>query len=235
MTFSFGLRHCHVLMFTTLVPKNNFSGKARPKTSKKQKQHIKLYDHAGLLPLIRTSEDQVYTIVQTTSDYTLVQAAITPAFLTFNFSLDQLAQYASFTNVFDQYRIDEVQVIIRPMYLFQNIALNVMRAPMLYTVIDYDDNSTPGSLAVLQEYSNCQISYNETTVCTFNPHMAVAAYDGSTFTSYANRGPSWIDAAYPAVKHYGVKMGCDGGLTGQTICQEWNIAVRYRVSFKNVH
>jgi len=188
-----------------------------------------------MLPLIRTDEDQIYTIVQNTADYTLSQAAITPAFLSFNFSLDQLAQYASFTTLFDQYRFEEVQVIIRPMYTFIGAALSTVRVPMLYSVIDYDDNATPGTLAVLQEYSNCAISEAETTVATFTPHIAMAAYDGSVFTSFANRSKVWIDAAYPSVKHYGVKMGCDGGVSGQTTLQAWNIAVRYRISFKNIH
>jgi len=188
-----------------------------------------------MVPLIRTLENTTYTIVQNTADYTLSQTAITPAFLSFNFSLDQLAQYTSFTTLFDQYRFEEVQVIIRPMYNAIGLSnISTTRVPMLYTVIDYDDNATPGSLAVLQEYSNCAISEFETTVATFQPHIALAAYDGSVFTSFANQTNQWIDAAYPAVKHYGVKMGCDPGISGQTNLQCWNIAVRYRLSFKNI-
>jgi len=207
----------------------------RKSPGKGKGDHIKLYDSPSTLPLIRSSENKVFTIVQTTNDYTLAQAAITPSFLSFNFSLDQLPQYTSWTAVFDQYKFDQVQVIIRPMYNAVGLAsLSTVRVPQLFTVIDYDDNATPSTLAQLQEYSNCKIAVQETTCCTFAPHMAVAAYSGSAFTDFANLAPSWIDAASPDVKHYGVKMGCDPGVSGQTLLQAWNVSVRYQISFRNI-
>jgi len=197
---------------------------------------IKSYDHAGLVPQLRTNESQVYQISQTVdTTYTLTQAAITPQFLGFNFSLDQLAQYTSWTSVFDQYRIDKVQVTIRPQYNAVGLFVPAsVKIPLLYSVIDYDDNTAASSLSTLKEYSNCNISMYETVVATFQPHLAMAAYDGSVFTSYANIAGQWIDAASPTVKHYGMKLGVEGGQSGQTGLQTYDITIKYLISFRNV-
>jgi hypothetical protein len=202
----------------------------------KSREHIKLYMSPSTLPLIRTLENQVFTIVQTTAEYSLIQQPIVPTFLAFNFSLDQLPQYTSFTTLFDQYKFSEVQVIIRPQYNANPMQVSgTNKVPLLYTVIDYDDNATPSTIAQLEEYGNCQISEYETVSARFTPHMAIAAYDGSVFTSFANKTADWIDAAYPAVKHYGVKMGCGPGFTGQTLLQAYDVSVRYKIQFRNLH
>jgi len=212
-------------------------GKVSKRNHKPSQNLIKSYDHAGLVPRLRTGENQIYQIAQTVdTTYTLTQAAITNTFLGFNFSLDQLAQYSTWTTLFDQYMIDTVQVIIRPQY--NAIGLFVpssVKIPLLYTVIDYDDNTAPTTLTQLKEYSNCNVSMYETVVVQFSPHAALAAYDGSVFTSFANSTRTWIDAAYPGVKHYGVKMGVEGGQSGQTGLQTFDISIKYKVAFRNVH
>jgi len=196
---------------------------------------IKSYDHAGLVPSMHTMENRVYTLVQNIdTNYTLSQAALTESTLAFKFQLNDLADYTSFQVIFDQYKIDKVQVQIRPIGRAQPIVgINTEKIPLLFTVIDYDDATAPTGTSQLKEYSNCNVSLYETVVATFAPHMALAAYSGA-FSSFANVGPTWIDIANPSVQHYGLKLACEAGLSGQTLLQYWDIQFKYQVSFRNV-
>lgn len=196
---------------------------------------IKVFDHAGLIPSLSTPENRIYTVVQNIdTTYYLTQAALTESTLGFNFKLSDVAQYTSFQTLFDQYRIDEVQMIIRPTGQAQYIVGYAnQKIPLLYTVLDYDDNTSPTGVSQLKEYANCQVSLYETVCVRFVPHAATAAYSGA-FTSFANVRPPWIDIAYPSILHYGVKMACEAGLSGQTALQYWDISVKYRISFRNV-
>jgi len=182
-----------------------------------------------------TPENQIYTLVQTIdTPYTLTQAATTESTLGFLFKLSDLNQYTTFQGLFDQYRIDEVQMVIRPVGQAQYVVgIASEKVPLLYTVIDYDDNTAPSGTSQLKEYSNCSVSLYETVCIRFRPHAALATYSGA-FTSFANIASPWLDIAYPSVQHYGVKMACEAGLTGQTSLQYWEITIKQKVSFKNV-
>jgi hypothetical protein len=214
----------------------NKKSKKTQKTSKiTQRKPIIVYDHAGLIPYMSSPEGRSYTVVQTIdTTYTLSQAALTESTLGFNFKLTDLAQYTTFQNLFDQYMIDEVQMILRPAGNYSAvIGINTEKIPLLYVVIDYDDSSTPSGVSQLKEYSNCSVSLFETVCVRFKPHVAMAAYSGS-FTSFANVKSTWIDVAYPSVQHYGVKMACEAGLSGQSNLQYWDISIKYKISFRNV-
>jgi hypothetical protein len=223
--------------FTTDPMNKQLTKKDKGKRVKSKSSNlIKMYDHPGLIPSMNTNENQVFTICQTVdTTYILAQVAITPSFLGFNFSLDQLAQANSWTTVFDQYKIDQVQVTIRPAYTAVSLmGFGSVKVPLLYSVIDYDDNTSPSTLTQMKEYSNCQVSMYETVVLTFQPHIAVGAYDGSVFSSFTNLQNKWIDAASQTVKHYGVKLGIEGGATGQTSLQYFDISIKYKISFRNI-
>jgi len=154
----------------------------------------------------------------------------------FSFAFTNIAQSGQLAAVFDQYRIDEVQLIFRPMFLAVNMSgSTTFYVPQLYIVVDYDDANVSGYTAgTYQAYNNCNVSMYETVSVTFRPHIAVSAYSGSSFSQYQNLSPSWIDTSSPSVQHYGVKAGVDAGGTGQAQFQSWSITTRVRLSLKNV-
>lgn len=214
--------------------KNKKNKKQNQKTNRKSVNHIQLYDHAGKIPAYASGDDKVYTVIQLiATTYTLTQAAVADQFFCAYFNLASLTQYTSFSTIFDQYKIDEVQVIIRPMFQSNSLgAPGAVKVPLLYTVIDYDDINTP-TILDMKEYSNVTVSMYETVVIRFKPRIAVASYSG-TFASFANLGNTWIDVASPGVQHYGLKVGCEGGISGQTLLQVFDISVKYKVSFRNI-
>jgi hypothetical protein len=179
---------------------------------------------------LRAPDNQVFEFVQSTVEGTLAQTNPAFANAAFNFSLNQLDQATSWEAVFDQYRLAEVEVTLRPQY---NIGSATIGAVNYYSVIDYDDSNPVTSAAGMREYSNCMISGYETQVRRFTPHAAISAYQGA-FTGFANVTAPWLDVASPTVQHYGLKIGIDPGAFAPTTPQTLIIQIRYRIQFRNV-
>jgi hypothetical protein len=175
-------------------------------------------------------DNQIYTFVQSIDVGTLTQSS-TFINLSYAVNLSSLPQAASFGQVFDQYRIAEIEFIIRP---FFTTGQSSMHTPLLYTVIDYDDNTalTGGNTTYLQ-YTNCVTTQYETLVRTFVPHVAVAALDNTGYNSSANETAPWLDMANSGVLHYGLKLGMDAS-GGGTPLQAFSIVQRLKFQVRNV-
>lgn len=107
------------------------------------------------------------------------------------------------------------------------------RCPPLYTAVDYDDNGTPASMAVVLNYGNVKFH----TPCTdrmisvaFKPHASDGMYNGTNFTNYGNVASPWIDAASSDVLHFGVKVGMPSYNTISSL----QVLIAQTVEFKNV-
>jgi len=178
--------------------------------------------------------------------YTITQSIESNAFLTSSnvafqniglaFAVTVLTQIASFQNIFDQYKIDCIELWIIPRNPTSPTGAAVNRG-LLYSCIDYDDQTVAG-------YNETNYTSRSNVVVTnstlghyrrFVPHTAVAAYSssGPGFTGYQNEVNQWIDASYPSVLHYGVKVGvsiCDAAADEVVYDQ----LTRYTVSWRNV-
>jgi hypothetical protein len=107
--------------------------------------------------------------------------------------------------LFDQYRIVGVEVLIVPQSNFVAAAATAT-AGMMHSVVDYDDATPLANEQNALDYQNCLTSSaSDGHFRKFVPHAAVAAYSGA-FTSFTNVESPWIDAAYPSVQHYGLKV-----------------------------
>lgn len=229
-----------LLLSTPQAPRSKSQrGKVSPKTSRVSRSpttaRFSNRDHVGLIPRMTSPDNQVFCIVQTLPEL-LIQQSSSFNNASFSIAYNNIAQSAQLTTVFDQYRIDEVQLIFRPMFLAVNMSgSTTFYVPQLYVVVDYDDANTSGyTAATYQAYSNCNVSMYETVSVDFVPHIAVSAYSGSSFNQYQNLTPKWIDTSSPNVQHYGVKAGIDAGGSGQAQFQSWSITTRVRLSLKNV-
>jgi hypothetical protein len=231
-------------VFTPQAPRSTSQrGKARPKTSRVSKKNTSLSRNSNfgftwvgttVPPRMTMSDNRVFTVMQDIAEASFNQTATAPAFGTIYYLASDLDQFANFAVIFDQYRIEETEVTFRPAFTDNSLSFSTIVAPLLYVVVDYDDSSVPSTLAQLREYSNCTQSLYETQVRRFKPHVAIAAY-ASTFTEYANVESPWIDCTGNAIQHYGIKYGCDAGVTAQTNLQHWIIQTRHRISFRNIH
>jgi len=213
-------------------------GKGKPASKAIARKEDMFY--AGVDPPQLETRDmlsrKLYTIQSqcVTSVPVFSQTATAPNFAAYYFILSQLDNASAYTTLYDQYRVDWIEWVCRPMYTSNALSPATNIVPQIYSVIDYDDaNVTSYSINIMRSYESCAIRELESFGRKIKPHVAIAAYSGA-FTSFENVESPWIDSASPNVQHYGMKLGVDPGATGQTNLQSWNVSCRVQCSFRNV-
>lgn len=155
----------------------------------------------------------------------------TPSFTVGNF----VANLSDFTSVFDQYKIDCIEIILKPranISAFGSPAAYSQMQGALYSVLDYDDATPLGSIGAALNYDNCiQTEVYQPNRRCFKPRNAMAVYAG-TFTGFGNIPDTWIDAASTGVAHYGAKYICDAGTTA--FLQTWDVQIRMKIRWRAV-
>lgn len=175
-----------------------------------------------------------YRFVQTSSYYMtvpIIGSSIANVAGGFPFNLASCNNSTAFQSLFDQYRIEAVDVTLRPR-CNAFVATGTSSPPPLYLVIDYDNVTALASAAAATEFSTCAIvEVYQSCRRVFKPRIALAAYNSGAFTGYSN-AIGWIDSAYPSVEHYGLKYflpQCTASFT-----PEWDIDVKLHFQFRNV-
>lgn len=213
------------------MPKNKSKNKPKSKSSN-NRTHVEnqaAFSWVGTEHVPRTmlNNDVKYTFVQDAAGTQITQIANSIFYGAFSFRLSYLDQGASFSAIFDRFRITEVQMTFRPLANATNIlAPSTTIIPNLITVVDKDDGSTPTSLAQLREYNNAVPTIHETQVRTFRP---------GTIIGNAVSETAWIDMAnYNTADYYGVKVAIEAGAVAQTSLQAWSVTSRYTFECKHV-
>jgi hypothetical protein len=174
-------------------------------------------------------EKQVIRQTKLVEKTNIVSSTTTGTFPSLVFRFSDLSDATELGSVFDQYRIDRVDVKILP-----NITEAISSTALLgrnYSVIDLDDSNAFTSITDPLDYSSSQSwGVMDPIQLSLVPHLAMAAYSG-VFTSFANSGPRWIDAASPGVEHYGVKLAIGSTTTAVT----YTVTCRYHISLRFTH
>lgn len=161
-------------------------------------------------------------------DITVAAGATALAGLTFAFN--GLANTADLAAVYDEFRIDKVQISFMP---FVNqvpaTTLAVAASPMMdfiYTAKDYNDITAPASSAFVLAYQTCKITHASM------PH--IRSLKPVPVTGDIMQNGSWIPttAAGIAVPHYGIKYAIIGS-PGVAITK-YAVFVKYFLSLRNV-
>jgi len=124
-----------------------------------------------------------------------------------------------FTALFDQYRIMQVTANIYPD--------GVTESDLIYTTIDYDDANPFNTVSDAQQFGTTLVTDQTSGYFqrVINPRLATAVYGAGVFTSFGTGAyGQWVDAASPAVQHYGLKL-----ITNAT-----SSVTHYRISFSMV-
>lgn len=167
----------------------------------------------------------------------MAAAAGANTYFSFGFSLQDLAQQSTLTQLFDQYRLDKVHVKFVPQSTsinVSNIASPNNSVSSLYAVLDFDDATAPTSLAAVTEYDNVQmVTAGQGLDIEITPSYTPGVFAQSAFTGYAVQKAGWVDCNNPAVAHYGLKGVVTGLQALSTLAVNWDIFIKYYVSFRN--
>jgi len=144
-------------------------------------------------------------------------------------TLASLPQVASFTAVFDQYKIRQIEIWVTPSY---NFAAGMNPNSVYLTVIDYDDSATPSAIGTLLQYSNCiEVSATTGVYRRWVPHVGVMlAQPTSSVQGNANKVAPWIDSSTTGVIHNGFKMA----VKASSVTSIYNARLRLTIQFRNV-
>jgi len=232
---------CSTPLFNIMNSSSKSMSRKSRKPSNKQNSNLNLRPttinwniNAGKCPgFINTlsRDNRRYTVMQTSNQGIVLSSNTSVAQLTSkSWTSADIIQFSSYASVFDQYRIDFVEVWLTP--------YGTATAPgyngnvHLYSVVDYDDANAPASLVALTQYENCV-----TTRCTdghyvkFRPHIAVAGYGGA-FTQFINKPSDWIDVASGSLQHFGLKLGAETTVSNADL--KVDMETRLTISFRNV-
>lgn len=163
--------------------------------------------------------------------HTSLLSAATFSTAGYEVDFSQFAGGADYLAVFDQYRIREIQVTIRPQ---MTTAVVGFAAPLVYSVIDLDDSTPLGTAAIFREYANCTTTQYETLVRSWKPCISVPAYvTGGAATGAMSVPAPWIDVATINVAHFGFKLGIEpnsGGTSSQLLSVDFKALVDFRTT-----
>lgn len=122
------------------------------------------------------------------------------------FRLSDLADIVGIAAYFDQYCLYSVTVNITPS--FEGAGSTLYSFGSLATAIDYDNDTTLGSLNKVLSYGTSslfELGSNNSIQRYIKPCVAPALYNsGAAFSGYAV-DRMWIDSASTAVPHYGLR------------------------------
>jgi hypothetical protein len=150
-----------------------------------------------------------------------------------SFKLSDLSEYVSFTNVWDQYRIDFVEIMLLPESQPTTTASTSVPYANLIIVNDFDDASALANWALHLNYENATIlSPGRRHTRKIKPHAASLNNVLGTPVSAFNITSPWIDSAQPSVLHFGFKVGVQQSTS--TNISLWYPYYKYTCSFRNV-
>jgi len=159
--------------------------------------------------------------------------------LVYQFKLDNVVNPSDFTNLYDSYRINKIQLFLEPTADQANgSGVSYPVARKVRVVHDYNDANPLTSEDEYLEYSNCKSYFpfskrgiKITLYPKINNIIENAGGAANAYTSM-NSNRVWLNIANDEVSHFGIKMFVPGGLlpAGNLV---YNVRAKYWLSCKN--
>jgi hypothetical protein len=146
------------------------------------------------------------------------------------FTLSQVGSYAEYCNLFDQYRILEIEIWIEPTMTMATAAAS--ESAFYITCPDLDDAGTPTVNSMQLKPGAIQSGIFHSHYHRFQPRTATPSYQASAFTGYSVGEPGiWLNTTYPDIQHYGLKIGASISQTNAIVLRA---TVRFTVEFRGI-
>jgi len=209
--------------------------RAAIKWTKKGGQNSLRYENENLVETdIRRFPEKTQNIVS------VVKSALFPGWFTAITGVDQsktyytqlstsLGDYSYYVALYDQYRVDCVEVTFWPQTTLDINAGSVVTQGLLTVVIDYDDSTALTSQQQALDYANCiTVAGDKKLTRTYTPSVSAVVFGSVLGSGYAPRKRVWLDSANANVSCFGIKAYWSGASTGSA----YDLAVRVHYSFR---
>lgn len=213
---------------STMSSTTHLRGSRRTKRGKSDKDSSVGND--GVAPWIKSiPREQIFKISQYLDPAAFLSTSTTvPTFAGTTFTVAGLDNFASLSAVFDQYRIDLIEVLLVPK--ISEVLGSSTSVGTFVSAVDLDDGNVPTVFGQVASYNGAIMTNGtQSHYHRWKPMFAVAAYSGA-FTSYAESG-GWVDCASSSVQYYGIKAA--NTVAGQA--QGIDILTRIHMSFRAIH
>lgn len=137
----------------------------------------------------------------------------------FRFCLQQAANIAEITNLFDNYRISKIDLMFNFTNNGQDIQLSpatlptgtgMSAIPIMHYCYDPDDNVTPASRTTILENGYCETrQLAKPFTLTLTPRAQQAVVGGTAGAGGVLPLATWLDSNSPQIYHYGLKFWID--------------------------
>ncbi len=155
------------------------------------------------------------------------------AFFSGHFQLDQCQKYSDFVDLFDQYRIQMVELFGTTGNIPQNPSTTDSTSELLVAV-DFDDDTAPTAVTDLYNYETVQvIAPGQCFSRRFRPQVIATVLDSAAAPADAVSTNIWLDLNSPDIPYYGYKAACTA--SGTTSVTRWQVWARLHVEFRGRH
>lgn len=160
----------------------------------------------------------------------LVISSLTDTYAGYQFALRDLPNYTEFVALYDMYKINAIKISFIPQ-VTQNISLGAINNPeastRFFSVIDYNDSSSPVSVDELREYQSCKMT---PILRTHKRYI----YKPKILDSVRSSRNPWMATSNPSEPFYGLKVAVEPMFSSTTTVMNYNIEAKFYLSFKNV-
>jgi hypothetical protein len=174
-------------------------------------------------------DNRVFSFLKVKDLGALTASAAGDVTAAFSFTLSDLSESSSYTSIYDQWRLDRLDIHVLGVTQPGVTASVTPAYAFLSIVTDYDDTAALAAFSLSLNYENVAvIGPGQGHQRTIVPRMALAA--GGT-TQFAN-SRQWIDCSSTSTPWYGIKT-CIKQSTSTNV-PSWYLFARYHISFRNV-
>jgi len=151
------------------------------------------------------------------------------------FQLSDLPNVSEFTNLFDMYMIQKVEIRMK-LQLDPGAATSATAFfPELYICNDYDDSTVPVTTDEIRQHQKTKqivIRPNQWYSHFIKPAVSPLIYNPNNASSigYGSKWNTWLDCADVTIPHYGVKYVLETLGTGNSI----KVDLKYHIALKGV-
>jgi hypothetical protein len=186
----------------------------------------------SLQATLRTRGYRRNYVIENIVSFNNITSTTSTTYGAFTFQLTDLSNPTAVENLWDKYRLKEIEMLFYPIANQMNTdQLGTNLLGNFYTALDFDNNATPSSIGQVERYSTCVVTLNtQPQLRHFTPRAVRPVYISGVSTGYAEGKPGdWLDLAYPNIPHYALIWAL--GATATAGEATYSVRVRYVFEF----